>query len=93
MTRAWVDDAKKHPVDKRWVMRCDVGFWSGRRRCDTESEPQRTQPDLAAFVLEGWFISAQYDDICPPCLAEGVLPSSAPHRLWSRWNEKETVTS
>lgn len=84
MTRVWVDDAKKKPVDKRWVMRCDGGFWSGAERCETVSEPSVKMPELWQFVAQGWWVSAKYDDICPVCLAAGVKPTQEPHRLMAR---------
>jgi hypothetical protein len=62
-------------------MRCDVGVFDGKR-CQTESEPpSRKQPDLLAFVLEGWFIAKVHGDICPACLEDGVKPKREPHRL------------
>lgn len=81
MSRAWVDDAKKRPKDKRWVMRCDVGFWGDGERCQTVSEPSVSQPELWQFVAQGWFISKHYDDICPVCLAAGVTSIQEPHPL------------
>lgn len=75
MTRAWVDDMKKKPVDKRWVMRCDVISPSGRR-CKTTSEPELSQADLPLdrFQDEGWFVARNFGDLCPSCLAAGYLP-------------------
>ena len=85
MSREWVDDRKKKPVDKRWVMRCDVGLFSStRERCATESEPCVKQPELWQFAAQGWLISARYSDVCPVCAAEGATLTSEPHRVMER---------
>jgi len=82
MSREWVDDLKKKPIDKRWVMRCDVGlFDSTRTRCTTESEPSWSQPELWQFAAQGWFIADKHGDVCPVCIAEGILPKDKPHRI------------
>lgn len=77
MTRQWVDDHKKKPRDKRWVMRCDHG--SGAQRCTAASEPFVWQPPLELFVERGWFIAKLSGDRCPACVAlgrhEGIEPS------------------
>jgi len=78
VTREWVDDMKKKPVDKRWVMRCDVNQFGTSKRCTTQCEQQPNQSDLPAslFIGQGWFMAARYGDICPACLASGVVPKS-----------------
>lgn len=82
MSREWVDDAKRKPVDRRWIMRCDAGLFSGtRKRCETVSEPSWSQPPLWHFVMDGWFIAAKHGDICPACIAEGYKPTDDPHPL------------
>ena len=92
MTREWVDAAKPAPRrgpdtrDRRWVMRCDVGEFGAGPRCPTESEPQRREPDLDIFIVEGWFIAEKAGDICPVCLAAGVKPSGPGIRRWLTWN-------
>jgi hypothetical protein len=78
--RQWVDDHKKKPRDKRWVMRCDYGDGvRGAQRCTTASEPFEWQPPLELFVERGWFIAKLSGDRCPACLAlgrhEGIEPS------------------
>ena len=75
MTRTLVDDKKLFPKDKRWVMRCDV---SG---CTTKSEPSVQFPPLEQFVAAGWFIGATFCDICPECVAKGVMPWDVANRL------------
>lgn len=84
MSREWVDDAKKKPVDKRWVMRCDVGLF-GRAgqstRCATESEPSVRQPELWQFAAEGWFVADKHGDVCPVCVAAGIEPWDQPNRV------------
>jgi len=81
MSREWVDDKKRTPIDKRWVMRCDVGLF-GRggqpQRCATESEPSLTQPELWQFAAQGWFIAKLHGDVCPACLAVGIEPWAEP---------------
>lgn len=82
MSREWVDDRKRKPKDKRWVMRCDVGlFDSSRKRCETESEPSWAQPELWQFAAQGWYIAKLHGDMCPVCLAAGERPPtrSLPH--------------
>jgi hypothetical protein len=78
VTREWVDDMKRKPVDKRWVMRCDVRKSGSGTRCTTESEPAANQGDLppSMFRDQGWFIAIRFGDICPSCLASGVVPKS-----------------
>lgn len=80
MTRTYVDDRKKKVRDKRWVLRCDVGSAgdSTRGRCPTVSDPSLDPPELWQFAAQGWFISAVFGDICPPCLAEGIAPRGDP---------------
>lgn len=75
MTRRWVDDLTPFPKDKRWVMCCDE---SG---CITKSEPSVEQQPLEQFVASGWFIGWTFGDVCPKCLAAGVVPTDAPHKL------------
>lgn len=53
-----------------WEMRCD------QDGCGTQSEPFPVQPDLELFQVRGWFIAKSWGDICPPCLAKGVRPTS-----------------
>lgn len=85
MSREWVDDRKKKPRGKRWVMRCDVGlFDSARERCQTESEPSWTQPPLWHFAMDGWFIALNFGDACPVCLADGYAPTKQPHPYTER---------
>jgi hypothetical protein len=81
MSREWVDDMKKKPVDKRWVMRCDVGIFDTRKRCTTESEPSVGQPELWQFASQGWFIAEKFGDACPACLHAGYTPKDTPHRV------------
>lgn len=77
--RAWVDDRKKNPVDKRWVMRCDGA--PGGLECSTVSEPFPGQPDLEVFRDRGWFIAELNGDLCPGCLALGLGAGVTPHRV------------
>jgi len=81
VSREWVDDAKRNPKDKRWVMRCDVGLFENYARCATVSEPSVSQPELWQFAADGWFIAEKHGDVCPACLAAGVAPMTAAHRL------------
>jgi len=80
MSREWVDAEKRKPVDRRWVMRCDLNSFGPDARCTTESEPRRDVNDLSLerFAAEGWFIAEKHGDLCPKCLAEGHVPSCAP---------------
>lgn len=77
MSREWVDDAKPKPVDKRWVMRCDVIHPSGKR-CTTTSPPAAHQSELPLerYRDAGWFVAKVHGDICPICLTAGYLPRS-----------------
>lgn len=75
MTRTWVDDRMLFPKDKRWVMRCD------QTGCTTQSEPSFQQQSLDHFAANGWFIAKTFGDVCPKCLAAGVVPTDAPHKL------------
>lgn len=77
--RTWVDDRKKRPVDKRWVMRCE-GKPAGME-CTTTSEPFETQPDLEVFRDRGWFIAAKSGDLCPSCREAGLERGHEPHRI------------
>jgi hypothetical protein len=66
VTRTWVG-AK----DDRWIMICDqIG-------CVTRSEPfpPGVQPPLEIFAERGWFIARKFGDVCPACLAAGVVPT------------------
>lgn len=74
--RHWVDDGLKNPIDKRWVMRCDnevAGY-----RCTTTTEPEISQPSLAALHAAGWHIAKLCGDICPGCIAAGA-PTGTPY--------------
>jgi hypothetical protein len=85
MTRQWVDDHKKKPRDKRWVMRCDYGDGDRRlQRCTTTSEPFEWQPPLERFVERGWFIAKLSGDHCPECVALGRHEGIEPSRLMTR---------
>lgn len=82
MTRQWVDDSKKKPRDKRWVMRCDYGDGvRGAQRCSAASEPFEWQPPLELFVERGWFIAKLSGDRCPACVALGRHEGIEPSRL------------
>lgn len=81
MTRQWVDDGKKVPIDKRWVMRCDHVVTG--RRCATTTAPESVQPDLARLAAEGWHIARLSGDICPACLAAGAEGNDP-------WNERKS---
>lgn len=75
MTRTWVDDRAVFPLDKRWVMRCDTAG------CATKSEPSVQQPPLEQFVTAGWFVGKTWQDVCPACLARGVVLRDEPSHL------------
>lgn len=82
MTRRWVDDHKKKPRDKRWVMHCDYGDGAhGADRCTTQSEPFVWQPPLELFIERGWFIAKVFGDRCPACVALGRHEGIEPSRL------------
>lgn len=82
MSREWVDDAKPKPVDKRWVMRCDVIQPNGQR-CSTTSPPaaHQSELDLGRFARAGWFIAKVHGDVCPICIASGIVPRSPAYGL------------
>lgn len=75
----WVDDRKKKPVDKRWVMRCDGT--PGGRACSAVSEPFASQPDLRVFRDRGWFIAERSGDLCPACREAGLAMGVIPHQV------------
>jgi hypothetical protein len=93
MSREWVDDRKKKPVDKRFVMRCDVISPSGRR-CTTESEPvvRQSELPLERFIAEGWFVAKVHGDICPKCLALGYEPRSLAYGVRAPSNTRQEPT-
>lgn len=87
MTREWVDDHKKKPDDKRWVMHWDYG--DGIReveRCTTRSEPFDQQPRLQLFVERGWFVAKGAGDRCPACVALGRHEGIEPSPLMAQWD-------
>lgn len=84
MTRQWVDDHKKKPRDKRWIMRCDYGDGDrSAQRCTAASEPFVWQPPLELFIERGWFIAKLSGDRCPACVALGRHEGIEPHALMS----------
>lgn len=66
MTREWIDERTR-----QWVMRCD------QKGCTTRSETFPTQPDLELFRDRGWYVAKVYGDVCPTCLAKGIVPGGA----------------
>jgi hypothetical protein len=59
-------------------MRCDCWHIDHGRdeknrilRCTTEGQPSSTQPPLAQYAAEGWFIAQTSGDRCPSCRAQG----------------------
>lgn len=94
MTRQWVDDHKKKPRDKRWVMRCDYGDGvRGATRCTTTSEPFEWQPPLELFVERGWFIAKLAGDRCPACVTLGRHEGIEPSRLMTLGDTENTPTT
>lgn len=93
MTRQWVDDHKKKPKDRRWVMACDYGSSGrGQERCTTRSEPFVQQPDLGLFVARGWFIAKLSGDYCPSCVAQDRHQGIEPHALMTQGDTENIGT-
>lgn len=69
MTRQHVSD-----TDLQWVMVCD------QLGCTTTSEPFPASPRLELFQERGWFIADDFGDVCPSCLAKGVVPTDQPYQ-------------